>query len=684
MTTKRLISTLLVLMLIFSCFSGMVSANTPELYADAAEHAAVIAEMLLAAGAATSFQYALIHNGDIVVSEKAGAFSLVENRVLTTDDLYGAGSLSKMYTAAAAMKLVEDGKLDLDRPIVQYITDFKMADPRHVSITARMLLNHSSGLSGSTMSNAFLLGDNDQDATLSLMGKLEGQSLRFDPGAFSVYCNDGFTLAQILVERISGQDFTRFLRESFFVPLGMDRTKTSADDFDINDIVDAYPYGIITPRELVNVIGTGGIYTTAEDLCRFSLALTGESVLGKASADEMMAREYLRGIWPKDVSDNTIGFGLGWDSVDFYPYNHYGVQALSKGGDTPAYHAVLIALPEYGLAAAVLSSGGSSSNNTIIANALLEGTLLAMGEIDTFFPGKSFETERQVMPADLKGYAGFYGSFLQVVKAEITDDGRLIMTSPEIPSAPAEQFFYTGSGTFTNQTGEVRLSFVEEGELTYIRMDIYVNVPALGAVTAASLYHLQRLESNTLDSATAAAWSEREGQLYLIVNERFSSIAYMGLPAIGVGLMPDLHGYIASMRIVDADNAKSFIQIPGVAGRDLRDIEFIREDGVEYALYSDYKAISISDIPYIHSGPRSICTIQPDGQTRWYKMDASLAGKTISVDVPENAAFFVYEATTGMAVMNSHAFGTNEAVLPESAFIGFAGEVGARFVITIR
>ena len=683
MTYKRLSSILLTLVLLVSCFAGTVAASAPETYDDARDSAADVAETLIAAGLVTGIQYAMIIDGEIVVSEKSGVYSLTDDRELTTNDIFGAGSVSKMFTAAAAMKLAEDGKLDLNTPITEYMPDFKMADPRYADITTRMLLNHSSGLSGSTLGNAFLFGDNDKNATDTLVRKLENQRLRFDPGSFSVYCNDGFTLAQILVERVSGQEFTQYLRESFFIPLGMEQTKTSADDFDLDDIVDAYPYGTITPREVVNVIGTGGVYTTAEDLCRFSLALTGEKVLGKDSANQMMAKEYLNGVWPKDAEDNTMGYGLGWDCVDLYPYNQYGITALTKGGDTPAYHAALVALPEYGIAAAVLSSGGSSSLNTYVANALIEGALLTNGIIDEKFPGKSFDTTARPMPAEMKAYEGFYGSFMQVVKADITDEGKLLLTVPALPDMPAEEYIYTGDGGFTDEVGQVRLSFVLEGDMTYMRLDGYINAPEIGAVTAIAQYHLQKLEGNALDDVTAGVWAEREGLLYFIVNEKYSSIAYMSTPAISVGQIPELPGYVGALRIEDADNAINAIQIPGMAGRDLRDIEFFKDEGIEYAQYSDYKAISILDVPYIYAGPSSICTIQPGGEARWYLVDSALAGKTISVEVPENASFFIYDAETETCLMNSYAFGLNQAELPENAYIAFAGEPGAQFAITL-
>ncbi|PFF06126.1 serine hydrolase, partial [Bacillus anthracis] len=70
---------------------------------------------------------------------------------------------------------------------------------------------------------------NDTYAHDTLLQQLSNQNLKADPGAFSVYCNDGFTLAEILVERVSGMSFTEFLHQSFTGPLKMNHTKTPRD-----------------------------------------------------------------------------------------------------------------------------------------------------------------------------------------------------------------------------------------------------------------------------------------------------------------------------------------------------------------------------------------------------------------------------------------------------------------------
>ena len=116
----------------------------------------------------------------------------------------------------------------------------------------------------------------------------------------------------------------------------------------------------------------------------------------------------------------------------------------------------------------------------------------------------------------MKDYAGFYGNFMGVSKVEITDAGKLLITSTAVPGTPAEEYTYTGNGGFTDEAGRQRVSFVKEGVMTYIRKDQYHNQPEMGAVLATAQYDMQKLESNTLDSATADEWANREGQMYLI------------------------------------------------------------------------------------------------------------------------------------------------------------------------
>ena len=87
----------------------------------------------------TSVQYALIDNGEIILSGSAGVYSKEGNEPIAKDNMYGIGSISKMFVTTAVMKLVDEGKVNLDDPVLKYIKDFKMADKRYKKITVRML-----------------------------------------------------------------------------------------------------------------------------------------------------------------------------------------------------------------------------------------------------------------------------------------------------------------------------------------------------------------------------------------------------------------------------------------------------------------------------------------------------------------------------------------------------------------
>ena len=379
MTHLRSRWTALFLALVLSLSLALPASAAQEDRAQAAHEAAQYAMQY---GGAVSVQYALWENGEVTLQGHDGVYSKTENRALTDDDLYGIGSISKTYTAAAMMKLVEQGKVDLDEPVTAYLPDFTMADPRYTQITVRMLLNHSSGLMGGTTNDAFLFGDQgNDDAPSRLLERLAGQTLQAEPGAYSVYSNDSFTLAQLVIERVSGMEYTAFLNQYLLEPLGLENTLTPMEEFDTSRLVKTY-LGTDTralPAENLTIVGTGGIYSTASDLAAFGGALCGEGLLSQASLDEMASDQYLLGMWPEDSDGDAVAYGLGWDSVHMFPFSQNGIQALVKGGDTIVYHAGLVILPEYDMAAAVLTSGGISTYNQLAAARILLDALAEQG-----------------------------------------------------------------------------------------------------------------------------------------------------------------------------------------------------------------------------------------------------------------------------------------------------------------
>ena len=641
-------------------------------------------QLLLDAGAGiTSIQYAMMDGGEIVESGVGGVYSKRENRLLTTENLYGIGSTSKMFTTAAMMRLADQGKVDLDRPVTDYIPEFTMADERYKDITVRMLLNHSSGLMGSTYGNGFLFDDADTQAHDTLLADLATQTLKADPGAFSVYCNDGFTLAELVIERVSGMSFTDFIHQEITGPLGMAHTQTMQDDFDRSSVVRTYnPYQPEqeTPTDSVNIIGTGGVYATAEDLCRFAQLFTGETdILTDASREATFQPEYANGQW-LDVENNVVGYGLGWDSVDLYPFNLYGIQAVTKGGDSLLMHNSLIVLPEYGLSAAVSSSGGSSAYCQMLATSLLLDQLEEKGVIterlsalDTFTPAV-----QTALDADMKQYEGLYGDSTSLMRLTMDEAGTLTMTNAYAPTQ-AQTFLYCGDGVFKDETGFAELRFARQNGSTYLTARGCSAISGLCDLVSET-YYLQKLPENTVTDEMQAAWDARQGKAYVSVTDKASSQLYMsGLPMLGIGTVD---GYLLSNPLTDENRADVTIQIPMMGGRDTSPFVFENIDGVEYVHYTDGLYMDISAVPDIFTGARSHLTIQPTGYNRWYNLPESLDGKTMTIQMPEGTGFVVFDAA-GQTVNQSAVTGDTQVTLPGGGAIVFCGKAGDRFNLTI-
>ncbi|WP_427050858.1 serine hydrolase domain-containing protein [Paenibacillus sp. TC-CSREp1] len=634
----------------------------------------------------TSVQYALMDQGEIVVSGQTGKNDLQGKVPLTSDTIYGIGSTSKMFLTASVMKLVDEGKVNLDLPVTTYIPEFKMKDDRYKQITPRMLLNHSAGLLGTSSHNATLYGDNDTFAHDTFLEQLTTQNLKAEPGAYSVYTNDGFTLAEILVERVSGMSFTAFIHKHFTEPLNMGHTKTPQDVVNPADMAGIYSplYEGQLPQENYNIIASGGIYSTAQDLVKFSQIFTGEvkGILSSKSVQEMEQKEYKKGMWPED-SDASISYGLGWDSVDLYPFSEYGIKAVTKGGDTVSYHSSLVVLPEYNLAAAVTSSGGSSALDQTIASELLLSALESKDIIQERKPPKSFGVPVKAdMPEELLKYTGNYGGNKPVKKIEVDPSGQLLISSAS--NSTSDQYIYTSDGTFVNKEGTQKLKFVEEsnGQI-YLWSRSYMSIPGLGQL-AFSEYTAQKLESNELSSEIQAAWNQREGNTYYLLNEKYTSTAYLHASTIiPMQLDKEVPGYVGSSKIIGANRAVNQVQIPGLAGRDTTDIQFFSQNGIEYITASGPVYASEGIVQALYSGKQSRVSIQSDGYARWFSVPAAVSGKIMTVKMPENGSFAVYDQR-GVCIHHTVISGKNEVVLPENGRIVFAGEPDSVFEVSLK
>lgn len=635
----------------------------------------------------SGLQYAIMDHGSIVLSDSAGVYDKATKEPVTKDTMFGIGSVSKMYVSTATMVLADSNKIDIDKPLITYIKEFKMADERYKKITPRMLMNHSSGLYGSHYANSIFFDDNDTKNHDELLVKLQSEVLKSDPGKYSVYCNDGFQLLELLVERVSGLSYTDFIERYISTPLNLDSTKTPLDSFDRERLAKTYFPGIdqALPVENANVLGTGGIYSTAEEVSKFAEVLIGNrtDILSEKSAKAMQNHEYRNGIWVSEET-NTVNYGLGWDAVRLAPFSDYGITALSKGGDTVMYHAALTALPEHDISMAVLSSGGSSVFNSAFASNVLLEYLKDKGIIQNILPDKIFDPSIKVdMPSEYLSYSGLYGSVDRTINLEIKN-GEIDLPALQGGEIPSQTYVYTGNGQFKNQEGNVAISFdLQKNGKTYLKVNAYTNLPGLGQ-TVTVMYEYQKLDPNPLNDTTKKVWEHRNGKSYYALDEKITSGFYLAPQVLNKKISVDVeHGYANGTNIVDENQAVNAVEIPIMYGRDAFDLKFYTLNRTEYVMVNSQSYISEDAIQPIYAGNSSISSIPFNGQAVWYKIDEKSANRAMTVEAPSSGGFAVYDGK-GNVVNFSKASNNHSVVLPESGMIVFGGKAGDVFQINLK
>lgn len=272
----------------------------------------------------------LYAEGGQVLFEKAyGWRDLVRQRdSLRVDDQFQLASVSKMFTAEAIMLLYAQGKLDYDDDLKQYIPEFP-----YEGITIRHLLNHRSGLSryetladehwpdrGIPISN---------EEVIQLYGKHQPSPYNLPDATFH-YTNINYALLASVVERVTGQSFDEFMKEQVFTPLGMDRSyiytmkgkerlKTYMDtEVQGHDLYLKGPQRV-QDDYLNGVMGDKMMFSTVEDLYRFSIALENGTLLPDSIQKEM----FIPGSTEWKNGDN---YGFGWRLNEGHPGSvfHFG------------------------------------------------------------------------------------------------------------------------------------------------------------------------------------------------------------------------------------------------------------------------------------------------------------------------------------------------------------------------
>ena len=631
-------------------------------------------------------------------SESGDAQDTVPAAAASDERIYGVASVSKVYVTAAVMQLVDRGLVKLDEPVTTYIPDFTMADGRYTDITVRMLMDHTSGIMGTSMRNEFLYDDNYDDPFL--LENLASQRLIHAPGEYAAYCNDGFDLLEIIVENVTGMDYTEYVVENIAAPVGATHTGSPLTllENDLNAPV-TFPGNVPYDYEYGMCIGAGGIMATASDVANFGSAFfTGNDVLLSQEAQEAMATRWNDEGENADIYEDANG--LGWDYVESLAYEQEGVTVLGKGGDLINQHSFLLVAPDQEVSVAVLSTGGSSTYNELAAQAILDVVLEEQGIVIDHEADHTYEFADEI-PEEYLGYEGFYvfGSYYGPSYAYISFDGDMMHVQHfDFGTERTDDYRFLTDGSFisVDESGVPSVDyyagrFEERDGHVYIAVESSTQETGLGTSTYYQ-YAAERIDPNPVSEEASASWQGICGREMVLCNERYSS-AYYDNPFGCVYMMDELPGYVyllatgygRPLQIADETHAVAFTTMPCSLNRDLTDVELTSQtlsDGTSVAmlaLTTGFNCRFVDELPVFDNSITEVAL--HDGEAQWFVIGDDMAGTTITADCPEDSVIYVYNKYHEV-VYSTHMINANGIIpLPSEGYIMFAGLDGDSIVI---
>ncbi len=313
-----------------------------------------ISRAWLAAGPSAGASIAVVRGSDTLLLEGIGERDHERGLPATSATVYRIGSITKQFTSAAIMQLVEQGRIGLNDPLTKYLPQY----PQWRTVTIRQLLNHTSGIHSYTGNADWVKTWNDDLTTAQIVAFVAKDTFDFTPGSAYRYNNTGYVLLGMILDKVTGTPYPTLMQRRFFTPLGM-RTATYCPSV-ITAANDARGYdrgaGVITSSKFLSMThpySAGALCMSVIDYLRWQTALTSGRVVTPASYTMMSTSDTLPNGKPV-----TYGFGL----VPGLLGTHRMVQ---HGGGVNGFNTMEMWFPDDSLRVVVFSNTVGSNPNAL-------------------------------------------------------------------------------------------------------------------------------------------------------------------------------------------------------------------------------------------------------------------------------------------------------------------------------
>ena len=333
----------------------------------------------------------VVKDGKVLYRKAVGMASMELGVPLQPDTIFRLGSITKQFTAAAVMLLVEDGKIALTDPIEKYLPGYPTQG--HV-ITIEHLLTHTSGIQSYTAIPGWFPTRIRADLSLTeLIDGFKKEPMQFAPGERYAYNNSAYVILGAVIEKAAGDTYERVLTKRIFEPLGLTSTFFGSNEPIIKRRAQGYTEenGVVRNAAFLSMTqphAAGSLVSTIDDLAKWDASLVAGTLLKRGSIQKMATPYTL-----KDGSRTMYGYGLQIGTLR-------GREAVEHGGGINGFSTHALSLPGEGIYVVVLTNSDAPKTSP----GYLAKRLAAMA-LGSPFPDRTSIT---VDPTVLARYAGVY------------------------------------------------------------------------------------------------------------------------------------------------------------------------------------------------------------------------------------------------------------------------------------
>ena len=483
-------------------------------YSATIEQITALIEQRMQENGVTGLSIALVDDQDVIWAQGFGYADRERGIPATAETVYEIGSISKTMTATAIMQLAEDGLIDIDDPLTNYLPEFSIQPPLRSGptpaspITIRTMLTHHSGIPGDLLNGAFTLKPN-HDYNERLLSYLHREYACYPIDFVWAYSNTAYSLLGEVIAKVSGQSFEEYT-DGLFEEMGMQHSSFFLNKpFLEENLARGYFRENVVDHMNNNTPAAGSVLSNVSDMARYIKMVLAD---GKSARGWVLKPETLAEMLTRQNKDIPLDFDL-WQGLCWFlndPELDYAGRLCHHGGDTIVFHSQLEILRDHKLGVIILSNSGTAA--WVVRDVARQALKLALKEkvgidpVEPVPPPYSPYTTR--LQEELEAMAGFYvtSSGYDLVKAV---PGGLEWTSG---AEPAKELLPLENGRFAladSQGFQVEFSQIS-GRYVMVRHDDGTQVKGLSG-------KIQLVGEKYQPVPLSAAWRDRLGQ-YEITN----------------------------------------------------------------------------------------------------------------------------------------------------------------------